>query len=337
MRIGIVSKLWEETSPLSRGGTGASIGTLVNGLEEAGHKVTLFATGNSNTKARKLVAVRKKPYRGDYSEVHEYENIAEAFRRSREFDVLHCAVEHKSALFGELTTVPCLHSIRYGEFFDHERDLLKKYQHLNFIANSRAVTGLLPFLNWRGYVHNGVDTELFPFVREKEEYLLFLSRISPQKGADVAIEAALAANKRLVLAGKMSDTDKDFLQNKVLPYIDGERVIYEGEVTASKKIRLLKKASAVLQPAKLFEACSNTLLEAMACGTPVIALDKGSNAELIRDGVTGYITTGKKQFISRLKRIDKIKPEDCRRRVEKYFSKERMVKGYERVYKELIK
>jgi glycosyltransferase involved in cell wall biosynthesis len=337
MNIAIVSKLWEETSPLSRGGTGASIGTLVDGLAEAGHNITLFATGNSESKADQLVSVRKNPYRGDYSEIHEYENIAEAFRRHKDFDIIHCAVEHKSVLFGELVNTPSLHSIRYGEFFEHEINLLQKYKHLNFVANSEAVTDLLPFLNWRGYVYNGLDLDLFPYVKEKEDYILFLSRISPQKGADKAIEAALKTGKRLILAGKMSETDRDFLDKSVLPYIDGEKIIYEGEVSSSKKLRLLKKASAVVQPTNTFEACSNTLLEAMACGTPVVVSDKGSNRELVEDGVTGYVARDKRQFIGKLKKINKIQPENCRQRVEKLFSKEKMVKGYERIYKKCLK
>jgi glycosyltransferase involved in cell wall biosynthesis len=337
MNIAVVSKLWEETSPLSRGGTGASIGTLVNGLSEAGHHVTLFATGDSDSKAHQLVSVRKKPYRGDYSEVHEYENIAEAFRRHDDFDVIHCAVEHKSVLFGDLVKTPSLHSIRYGEFFDHELNLLKKYKHLNFVTNSKAVTELLPFLNWKGYVYNGVDPDLFPYSEEKEDYFLFLSRISPQKGADKAIEAALKLNKKLVLAGKMSETDRDFLDRSVLPYIDGERIIYEGEISSSKKLKLLKKASAVVQPTNTFEACSNTLLEAMACGTPVVVSDKGSNRELVEDGVTGYLIRDKRQLAGKLKKVNRIQPEACRQRVEKLFSKEKMVKDYENIYKQIVK
>jgi glycosyltransferase involved in cell wall biosynthesis len=336
MNIAIVSKLWEETSPLSRGGTGASIGTLVNGLSEVGHNITLFATGNSESKAQQLVSVRKEPYRGNYSEVHEYENIAEAFRRHNDFDVIHCAVEHKSVIFGELVSTPSLHSIRYGEFFDHEINLLKKYKHLNFVANSEAVTGLLPFLNWEGYVYNGLDLDLFPYSEEKEEYFLFLSRISPQKGVDKAIEAALKVNKRLVLAGKMSETDREFLDRSVLPYIDGEKIIYEGEVSSSKKLKLLKKASAVVQPTHIFEACSNTLLEAMACGTPVITSDKGSNRELVEDGVTGYIIQDERQLVGKLKKVNQIQPKACRQRVERLFSKEKMVKDYENIYKKIL-
>ncbi len=339
MKIAIVSKLWEETTPLSRGGTGSSIGNLVNGLVERGHKVTLFATGDSKTKAQKLVSVIDKPYgRGrDYSEIKEYENIAAAFRRHKDFDIIHCAVEHKSVFFGDLIPTPSLHSIRYGEFFEDELNLLKKYKQLNFVANSKAVTKKFLFLNWRGYIYNGLDVSLFPFNAEPDDYFLFLGRLSPQKGPDIAIETAKKLNKKIILAGKMVDGDAKFLAKKVLPFIDGKKIIYKGEIKFKEKIKLLKNAEALIQPTKIFEACSNTILESMACGTPVIAFDQGSNRELIKQGKTGFIVKNKEQIFAMGKDVGELKRLDCRLRVEKFFSKKNMVDDYEKIYKKLVK
>jgi len=282
MKIGIVAKLWEETTPYSRGGTGASVGTLVNGLVKKGHKVTLFATGDSKTKAQELISVRQKPYRGDYSEIHEYENVAEAFRRHSDFDIIYSAVEHKSVLFGELTSTPSLHSIRYGEFFDHEIKLLKKYKKLNFVANSKAIKRKLSFLNWQGVVYNGINLDLFPFNDKPRDYILFLARVSPQKGVDTAISIAEKLNKKLIIAGKLVEGDKDYLGKKVLPYIDGKKIVYAGEVKFREKIKLLKNALISIQPGLIFESCSNTIIESMACGTPVVCFNKGSNHELVK-------------------------------------------------------
>lgn len=336
MNLAIVSKLWENTTPLSGGGTGASIGALVNGLVDNGHRVTLFATGNSETKAQELVSVRKEPYQGDYSEIHEYRNIAEAFRRHREFDLIHCAVEHKSVLFGDLVDTPSLHSIRYGEFFEHEQELLRSYKDLNFVGNSRAITELLPFLNWQESVYNGVNTDEFPLEEDKDDYLLFLARMSEQKGVDLAIDTARKLNKKLILAGKMEDRDKHFLQDKVLPYIDNENIVYKGEVSGEAKLELLKKASCLLQPVRLFEACSNTILEAMACGTPVVALDGGSNRELVEHGTTGFVVSEPGEIEGAVADIKSIEPAACRKRVEENFSRDKMVAGYEEIYKKLI-
>ena len=337
MKIAIVSKLWEETSYRSLGGTGVSIGYLVDGLVERGHNVTLFATGNSKTKAQKLVFVKERPYKNDYSEIREYRNIAEAFSRHREFDIIHCAVEHKSVVFGDLTNTPSLHSIRYGEFFEDELALLKRYKNLNFMGNSKALKKSFPFLNWKGFVYNGVDVAVFPFSKKHNEYMLYIGRISPQKGIDIAIDVAKKLNKKLILRGKIVETDREYLEKKIFPFIDGKQIIYDGEVGFKEKIRLLKNAQVLIHPVNYFEACANTIIEAMASGVPVVAFDKGSNSELIKDGKTGFVVKTKAQMIKAVRNIDKIERIDCRKRVEKYFTKDKMAEGYEKLYKKIIK
>jgi len=337
MKIALVSKLWEETTPLSRGGTGASLGTLVNGLVEKGHKVTLFATGNSKTKAQRLISVRQKPYRGDYNEMHEYSNIATAFRRHKEFDIIHCAVEQKSVLFGGLVPTPSLHSIRYGEFFKDELNLLKSYKHLNFMGNSNAVKKYLPFLNWKGIVHNGVDISNFKFSNKTGDYLLFLGRLSPQKGIDMAIKVARRLNKRLLIAGKAVSADKEYLDKHVWPYVDGEKIVYLGEVWGKKKLKLFREAEAFLHPVNFLEACSNTVLESLASGTPVIATDNGGNKELIENNKSGFIVKNYSELLKAIKNITTIKREDCRKRVEDNFSATKMVDSYLELYEKIIK
>ncbi|MCD4694294.1 glycosyltransferase family 4 protein [bacterium] len=336
MKIAIISKLWEETTPFSSGGTGASIGALVNGLVDKGHELTLFATGNSKTKAQKLISVREKPYRDDYSEIHEYENIAEAFRRYKDFDIIHCAVEQKSVLFGDLVSTPSLHSIRYGEFFDHELKLLKKYKNLNFVCNSKAIKKLLPFLNWKGFVYNGISLDDFSYSDKKGDYFLFLGRLSEQKGVDIAIKLARKLNKKLVLAGKLVERDSEFTKKYIEPFINNKNIIYKGEVLGKKKIDLLKNAHCLIQPNRFFEACSNSILEALACGTPVVTVDIGSNKEIVKHGKTGFVVENERELLKAIKNIDKIDRKDCRESIEKNFSLEKMVEGYEKIYEKII-
>lgn len=336
LRIAIVSKLWEETSPGSRGGTGSSIGYLVNGLVDKGHHVTLFATGNSKTKAQKLFSVRKKHYQNNYSEIHEYANIASAFRMAEEFDLIHCAVEQKSVLFGELTKTPSLHSIRYGEFFDHELELLKNYSKLNYITNSQAIKKRLSFLNWQDVIYNGIDLNNFTRKEKHQGYLLYLARLSPQKGIDIAIRSARRSGLPLVIAGKTSKTDEVFLQKKVYPFIDGKQIKYLGEVLGQKKRRLLANAFALIHPNTVFEACSNSILEAMASNVPVIAYDQGSNRELIRNTKTGFIVQNEQELDMAIKNLDKIKRSACSVRVAENFSLETMLTKYEDLYYRLI-
>ena len=336
LKIAIVSKLWEETSPFSKGGTGSSLGFLVNGLVDNGHRVTLFATANSKTKAQELISVRKKPYKGDYSENHEFENISNAFKDANKFDIIHCGVEHKSVFFGNLSKTPSLHSIRYGEFFDQEIELLKKYSHLNYVSNSYAIKNLFPFLNWQGVVYNGIDYNQFKVSKKAGDYLLFLARLTPQKGIDTAISIAKSLKMKLVIAGKMSETDKLFLEKKVLPFIDNKQIIYLGEVLGRKKINLLKNAYCLIQPNKIFEACSNSILEAMASAVPVVTYNKGSNNELVKDNKTGFLVNNEAEMAKAVLKVKNLKKSDCLLRVKKYFSLKKMVSNYERIYYKLI-
>ena len=337
MKIAIISKLWEATSPNSTGGTGVAIGNLVNGLSDKGHEVTLFATGNSKAKAKELVAVRETPFTNDYSEIQEYDNIAGAFKREDEFDIIHCALEHKSLFFSGIGKTPVLHSIRYGEFFDQEMEVLKKYSKENFVGISKAIAEKFNFLNFQGIIYNGIDLEKFPYQEESQDYLVFLARVSPQKGPHLAIKLAKDLNKKLIIAGKISEGDKDYLDKHFWPYIDNEQIIYKGELAFDDKIELLRNAMCLLHPIEnMFEAFGMSLIEAQALGTPVVSYDNGSPLEVISQGKTGYIVKDYDEMLEAVNNIDKIKRKDCRDWVENKFSLEKMVEAYENLYKKII-
>jgi len=338
MKIAIISKLWENTSPSSTGGTGASVGNLVNELVNRGHQVTLFATKQSKTKAQKLIAFQNKPYTDDYSEIMEYQTIAEAFDPKYNFDLIHCHVEHKSLFFGKITKTPCLHTIRYGEFFDQETNLLKHHKNQFFAANSKALINKFPWLKFLGHSYNGLDLKRFSFNAQPKPYLFFLGRLSPQKGALDAIKIAKKSGLPIYLAGKIVATDKKFVQILHKEF-KNKAVIYLGELNFKEKIKYLKNALALIQPTdtkKYFEACSNTILEAMACGTPVITTNSGSNKELVQHGKTGFIINSIEQGIKAVKKTKDLNRADCRKRIEKYFTIEKMADGYEKIYKKII-
>ena len=337
LKIAVISKLWEETSPDSRGGTGSSIGCLVNGLVDRGHHITLFATGDSKTKAQKLISVRKTYYKNDYSEVHEYQNIAEAFRRSDEFDIIHCAVEQKSVIFADLVKTPSIHSIRYGEFFEQERELLKKYKHLNYVGISKSLKKLLPFLNWQDIIYNGLDSNNFIQKEKPGDYLLFLARLSPQKGVDTVIKLAKKLKMKLILAGKTSEADRDFLDKKVFPFIDSKQIVYKGEILGKEKKELLSGAFCLIQPNRLIEAFGNTFLEAMASAVPVVAYDQGAIKELVKNGKTGYVVNNFDEMVEAVLKIKNINKKDCLNRAQNYFSLDKMISSYEDLYYKIIK
>ncbi len=337
MKIAIVSKLWENTEAGSTGGTGAGLGYLVNALVDRGHHVTLFATGNSKTKAQELVSVRQDPYKDDYSEIVEMENMANAFRRQKEFDIIHCALEHKSLFFSSLSTTPVLHSIRYGEFFQQEIDFLKKHSQANFVGNSKSVCSKFNFLNFQGMVYNGIDLSLFPYQEKSGNYLAFLARVSPQKGVHIAIDIAKKTKRKLIIAGKISQQDRKYLDKYFWPEVDNKQIIYKGELNFIDKINLLKNAYCLLHPIEIFfEAFGMSLVEAQACGTPVISYDNGSPREVINSSKTGFVVSNFNEALEAVEEIKKIKRLDCRKWVEDNFSDKLMALNYEKLYNKII-
>lgn len=335
MKIALVSKLWETTDPTSTGGTGLSVGLLANELVKRGHQVTLFATGDSKTRA-KLIAVRNKKWQNDYSEPIEYLNIANAFSEHKKYDIIHTHVEQKAAFFADLVNTPTIMSLRYGEFFADELKILKKYKNLNWLTNSQALQKSLSFIKFKGFVYNGLDLESYPYTEKADNYLLFLARLSPQKGPDIAIQIAKKLGLKLILAGKIVERDKKYLAEKVFKYVDNQQIKYVGEVNFKTKIKLLKKASCLLHPNTVFEACSNVILEAQACGTPVIAYNNGSNSELIINNKTGFIVKNLNEAVTAVKKISLIKRRDCRQNTETNFTVEKMTDNYEKIYSEII-
>lgn len=336
MKIAIVSKLWEPTTPTSTGGTGASIGYLCHELKKRGHELTLFASSDS-TQEVKLVGGRDSSlFRQQYSEPAEFLNISQAFCRQQEFDIIHCNNEYKSLFFGAASSTPSLHAVRYGEFFADELDVFERYRYLNFVGISQAVKKLLPNLNWRGLVYNGLDIEKFPYRENKEDYLLFLARLSPQKGLDTAIRVAKKLGRKLIIAGKKVASDAAYLAEKVEPYIDGEQIKYIGEVDFATKINLYSRASCLLHPVDYIEAFGMTLIESLACGTPVVAFNRGAISEVIETGKTGFVVNNEDEMVEAVQNLAAIKPLDCRRRVVENFTAEKMAAGYEQIYKEIL-
>lgn len=336
MKIAIVSKLWEPTAPDSTGGTGASVGYLCHELKKRGHEVTLFASSDS-TKEVKLVGGRDSNlFRQQYSEPAEFLNISQAFDRRHEFDIIHCHNEYKSLFLGTASQTPSLHTVRYGEFFTDELAVFDRYRHLNFAGISQTVKDLLPNLNWRGVVYNGLDASKFKFRDNKEDFLLFLARLSPQKGPDAAIRVAKNLGRKLVIAGKKAPADAAYLAEKVDPFIDGNQIKYVGEVDFATKVALYSQAACLLHPINFIEAFGMTLIESMACGTPVVAFNKGAISEVIENGKSGFVVNNEEEMIEAIKSLSAIRPQDCRQRVEESFTVDKMAAGYEKIYQDLL-
>lgn len=334
MKIAIVSTLWEPASIESTGGTGAFAGYLAEELIKRGHSVTVFASGNSKTSAT-LESIAETHFINGFSDPLEYLNIANAFRQAEKFDIIHCAASFRSLIFSDLVKTPSLHMLDYGEFFDDERKIIKSYRKANFVTISKTMQSFLN-VNWKGFVYHGIDIKRFPFQEKKQDYLLFLARLSPQKGPDIAIQAAKKLGMKLIMAGKKSPADKKYLEEKVDPFIDGEQIKYIGEADFLTKVDLFKNAACLLHPINYIEAFGITLIEAMACGTPVVAFNRGAISEVIEDKKTGFVVESKEEMIEAIKNLDSISKKACRKRVEENFTVEKMADGYEKLYQRII-
>jgi len=357
MRIALVSKLWEETSPLSDGGTGMVVGCLAEELAKLGHEVTVFGVGSSRITV-KINSVTANPIT-TYDESLHYWNIQNAFREHKSFDVINCWVDQTAVHFSELIDTPSIHTIDYGDLSKSAIRLLTAHKNLPYIAISEAMKELIPDLGWLKVIYNGTQTMNFPYSEKAQDYYYFIGRMSPTKGPDKAIKAAIASSKPLILVGKTRpEYDGEYLKSAIYPFINGNSIIHHETADFAMRVNLYQNAKALINPISYLEAFGLTMTEAMSCGTPVIAFDNGAAPEIVEDGKTGFLVNYTNQqnggkwitkrsgidgLVEAMSRLENLNPKDymamrraARDRVEKYFSVESMAKNYEQVFSNYI-
>lgn len=311
---------------------------LSNGLVGRGNEVTLFASGDSETNA-KLNSVLEKstPALGIDKETARYYNqllISRCYEHAKEFDIIHSHFTILSSFYSRLTGTPTVSSF-HSPIEDAARPILSYYKDRNYISFSLAQRKQMPELNWVANIYHGIDTSLFAYNEQPQDYLLYLGRITEEKGVHLAIEAAKTTNQNLIIAGR-SYPDEGYWHNQIEKNIDGKTVRYVGEANLQGKIDLLQNAKALLFPTQYDEVFGLVMTEAMSCGTPVIAWNKGSVPEVIQDGTTGFIVKDVNGMVKAIQNIDKINRNECRKRAEMFFSVQKMVTGYEKVYMKVI-
>lgn len=337
MRIGVISTPHEDTPPRRYGGVERVIGYLVRGLTKRGFAVTLFATGSSSVACDLRYAV-KKPVR-PYSEEIEMHHVKFALEESSKLglDIIHnhCNGLSSLALLNDWRGPPAVSTL-HG-LLSYERvarlGIPEKQQ---FIAISKRQMMLHDFLNFVGVIHHGIEANDYPFRRDKDDYLLFIGLISPHKGPHVAVRAARELGAKLILAGKLETNNLDYFDREIEPFLS-DRIIYVGEVDEEMKRELMAGAKCLLFTSLHEEPFGVVMLEAMACGTPVIALANGAAPEVVKHGVTGYIVNDLEGMKRAIERVEELKPEDCRKHIEGPFSAERMVEDHVSLYKLLFK
>lgn len=346
LKIAQIAPLWETIPPKRYGGIEIMIDKITNELLKRGHKVTLFASGNSRTKARLRSVFPKSLFEMEVDWYHRSQNLinaANAFSMADEFDIIHNHAGDNGLLFSEISKTPVLTTLHnvlpHSKQKSSDEYITMKYfsRKTNFVSISfdqRTHTDIK--FNYSGTVYNGINLKDFTFNSKPKDYLVWLGRIHYGKGLWNAVHAAKISKEKLIIAGNITcESDEKYFQS-IKPMIDGKKIKYIGEVGPKKKNKLLGGAKAVLFSSIWEEPFGLVMTEAMACGTPVIAFNKGSVPEVIKNGITGFVVKNDKKMIKAMGKIDAVDRNKCREHVEKYFTVEKMVDGYEKIYSKLI-
>lgn len=333
----LVSNL-HPTNPLASKAIYSHVGSLSEGLVKKGHEVHLFATTDSETNAQLHAsgpALSTMELSEDIRKYYMIEHASKCYEFARgNIDVIHSHYNLISSFFNNLIDVPTIISV-HSPIEDRIRPFLELHRNNRYISFSLAQRKQMPNLNWYANIYHGVDTNLFKFDPEPEDYFVFLGRITQDKGLHFAIEAAKVCGVPLRIAGT-SYPAEGYWQKSVEPHINGVSIRYFGELSFEAKIAFLQKAKAVLFPITWNEPFGYVMIEAMSCGTPVIGYNSGSVPEIVQHGETGFVVNNVEEMIDAIKRINEIDRAKVRKRAELYFSVEKMVTGYEKIYKRIL-
>ncbi|HEY7002731.1 MAG TPA: glycosyltransferase family 4 protein [Gaiellaceae bacterium] len=336
MKVAILSPVWFPVPPTRYGGIEWIVSLLAEGLVRAGHDVTLFASGDSSTSAKIVSVFEEAPSEKIGLTQIELRHALACIERADEFDVINDHSGPLGLLCGGIVETPVLHTVHGplgGEPGLLYESLAKVAPAVGLISLSMNQRKPRPGLNWTANCPNALELEVYPVHPHKGDYLLFLGRMSADKGAHRAIEVAKEAGLSLLLAGKMQDhAEKEYFEEHVRPNL-GWGIEYLGEVDHDEKIDLLQNARVTLFPIQWEEPFGLVMIESMACGTPVLATRWGAVPEVIDDGRTGIIVDDYREMPGAIERASMLDPMECRRYVEERFSSERMVRDYEGAYR----
>jgi glycosyltransferase involved in cell wall biosynthesis len=334
MKIAMLAPIAWRTPPRHYGPWELVTSLLTEALVARGIDVTLFATQDSIT-AGTLAGVVPRGYEEDPAidaKVWEYAHQSHLFARANEFDLIHNQADFPAHAYAPLIDTPMVTTI-HGFSSDRILPMYKPFEdRVHYVAISEADRH--PSLNYAATIHHGIRLDEFPFDAEGSDDLLFFGRMHPDKGAAEAIHVALATGRRLDLYGIVQD--QGYFDREVLPHVDGERIRYLGPVGGEARLRALGKAKALLHLINFDEPFGLSVIEAMACGTPVIAIDRGSMPELVTPE-TGILVKSAGEAITALGEIDGIDRAGCRRHVEAYFSVEAMADKYIALYERVLR
>ncbi len=335
MRIALIAPPFIQIPPKRYGGTELFLASLAQGLKKLGHEVVVYANGESEipVEVRWLYAEAQWPIQGEFSEtLKEINHTAWAVRDASDS----CDVIHINNVFGlphsRFTNVPFVYTVHHehdsalSEFYSHYPDV-----HYVTISDFQRFRESMPNLRT---IHHGIDLSRYRLQAEKQPYLSFLGRIAPMKGPHLAIAVAKKSGIPLKIAGEIQPIFKDYYEKEVKPHIDGRFIEYVGEADLAAKNDLLGNSLALLFPIQWNEPFGLVMIEAMACGTPVLGLEGGSVKEIVSDGTSGFVCSSVDEMVGHLRDIESwLRPAAVRQYAEERFSMERMAGDYVELYK----
>jgi glycosyltransferase involved in cell wall biosynthesis len=336
MRIAQVPPLYEAVPPKLYGGTERVVAHLCDALVELGHEVVLFASADARTKAE-LACVRDQAIRLDPAPLQSdlaahISQLSEVRRRAREFDVLHFHTDMIHFPFFEPMAEKTLTTLHGRLDLKDLPEVYRRWPQFPLVSISQAQREPIPFANWAGTVHHGMSAGLYRFSPGHDGYLAFLGRISPEKRPDRAIAVASAMGRPLRIAAKVDRVDRSYFEEKIEPLLINPLIDFVGEIGDDRKSDFLGRAMALLFPIDWPEPFGLVMIEAMACGTPVIAYDCGSVREVVEDGLTGFIVRSDAEACAAVLRVAQLDRTAIRRRFEERFSAHAMARRYLNLY-----
>ena len=339
----MVAPVWVPVPPEGYGGIELVVSLLTEELVERGHDVTLFASGGSQTKATLRSVFDEAPtdrlweVEPDASHVGSaYRVVCRDYADGNAFDLVHDHTDYLGTAFAACLPTPVVHTVHFPLEEPRGSFLRRFAEDVYLAAISDYQRGAAPELPWAGRVHNAIDVDAFPLRANKDGFLLCIGRVCERKGQDLAVEVARRAGVPLVLAGRVHPKEAEFFRERVEPHVDGDRVVFEGEVSNDRKRELMGAASALLLPVREPEPFGLVMVEALASGTPVIGRPLGAVPEIVADGVTGFLAGSVKAMAAAVGRLPEIDPERCRAEAVARFDPRAMADGYEALYQSVL-
>jgi glycosyltransferase involved in cell wall biosynthesis len=339
VRIAIIAPAWFAVPPTRYGGIEWVVSILADGLVDDGHEVTLFAAGDSQTKARLVTSYDDPPSMRIGLALPDLHHALTCFANADQFDLINDHSGPLSAALGGASAAPVCHTV-HGPLTGEPGDV---YSLIDRVSPSVGLISIsdhqrtpLPDINWLATCHNAIAMDAYPFHESDEGYLLFLGRMSPDKGAHNAVRVAAEMGLPMILAGKMHDVaEREHFKANVEPFLSDD-IRYVGEVSHDEKVRLLQRARATVFPIQWPEPFGLVMVESMACGTPVLATRLGAVPEVVEHGRSGLVVDTITEMAACIPALLALDPVDVRAVAEERFSATRMVDAYERAYERLL-